>query len=300
MSKRKEEDREEPAENPKLKRSKSTKEPEKNPARVLTPQGLAWYHNSCAYDATISIVHAIWSQNPQQWSQIFRNTNEELLGKLGQDFAKHGTGTQSLEAARDSLRRQLAQISAEQFKWGELTSVHHVMQYLLTTAGTTIESYLECSQHHNAEHALQAVSNCYVVSAGTTSPVSISQWMADWKEPTQHQCTTCGRQMNMMFQFHQPWHLIAFDFAWQRTEIDPELLVHVNGDNVLYKLRGIIYFGENHFTSRIISEMGQTWFHDGITTGQSVIYEGDVQDVRALNMCQGKQASMAVYTKANE
>ena len=103
--------------------------------------------------------------------------------------------------------------------------------------------------------------------------------------------------MDMMFQFQQPWPLIAFDLAWQRTEIDAELLVHVNGDNISYKLRGIIYFGENHFTSRIISETGQTWFHDGITTGQSVIYEGDVHNVRALNMCQGKQASMAVYTK---
>ena len=188
-------------------------------------------------------------------------------------------------------------MSPEEFKWGEMTSVHHLVQYLLTTESTTVETYLQCPQNHNTGGALQAVSNCYVISAGNARPVSISQWMANWTEPTRHLCTTCQRQMNMMFKFQQPWPLIAFDFAWQTPEIEPELPLHVNGNNIQYRLRGIIYYGENHFTSRIISETGQTWFHDGITTGQSVIYEGDVRDLRLLNMCQGKQASMAVYTQ---
>ena len=102
--------------------------------------------------------------------------------------------------------------------------------------------------------------------------------------------------MNIRFQFRQLWPLIVFDLAWKKTEIDPQFVLTVNGVSKQYKLRGIIYFGNNHFTSRIISYTGQTWFHDGITTGQSVIYEGEIQHLKAINTCQGKQASVAIYT----
>ncbi|KAI0788943.1 hypothetical protein BC629DRAFT_1273008, partial [Irpex lacteus] len=43
-----------------------------------------------------------------------------------------------------------------------------------------------------------------------------------------------------------------------------------------YKLIGIIYYGNNHFTSRIISNSGDIWYHDGIETQSQCQYEGNI------------------------
>ncbi|KAJ7831954.1 hypothetical protein B0H14DRAFT_2162560, partial [Mycena olivaceomarginata] len=46
-----------------------------------------------------------------------------------------------------------------------------------------------------------------------------------------------------------------------------------------YALRGIIYAGENHFTSRIIKENGAIWYHDGIATGRKCQYDGQLHSL---------------------
>jgi hypothetical protein len=259
------------------------------------PKGLSWYQNSCAYDAALTVLHAIWTDDPKHWTHIFKTINEPLLGKLAQDFGKHKANSLQLETARDNLRQRLAQLSQEQFKWGELTSIHHLVQTLLTTTAITIDSTLDCMQNHNSHEEKQEANNCYMVSGIASSAISISEWIKDWKEETQHPCATCGQPMTLRYQFRHPWPIMAFDLAWKKTKIDHQFSLSVNGARKQYQLRGIIYFGNNHFTSRIISHTGQTWFHDGMETGKSVIDEGDIQYIKVLNMCQGKQASLAIY-----
>ncbi|KAF8578584.1 hypothetical protein K439DRAFT_1361844 [Ramaria rubella] len=48
----------------------------------------------------------------------------------------------------------------------------------------------------------------------------------------------------------------------------------VNQGRTQLNLIGIIYFGSDHCTTRIIDHQGQVWFHDGIATGRTCVYEG--------------------------
>ncbi|KAF9459929.1 hypothetical protein BDZ94DRAFT_1170775 [Collybia nuda] len=68
--------------------------------------------------------------------------------------------------------------------------------------------------------------------------------------------------------------------------------------NSLY-LRGIIYHGDNHFTSRIISRKGQIWYHDGMLTKETCIEDGTLEDMSSgeLKECQGKDFILAVYSQ---
>ncbi|KAJ7112376.1 hypothetical protein C8R44DRAFT_632100 [Mycena epipterygia] len=54
-----------------------------------------------------------------------------------------------------------------------------------------------------------------------------------------------------------------------------------------YVLRGVIYGGENHFTSRIVRPNGDMWYHDGIETGHKTVNEGSMHSMQAdyLNTC---------------
>ena len=64
-------------------------------------------------------------------------------------------------------------------------------------------------------------------------------------------------------------------------------------------MRGIVYHGENHFTSRIISPEGNIWFHDGISTGSTCEHDGHLRTTtdRALYKCKGRELVLAVYAQ---
>ncbi|KAJ7823110.1 hypothetical protein B0H13DRAFT_1659253 [Mycena leptocephala] len=52
------------------------------------------------------------------------------------------------------------------------------------------------------------------------------------------------------------------------------------------RLRGIIYGGQGHFTSRFVDVHGYMWFHDGITTGSTCLPEANLLSVSdPLSLC---------------
>ncbi|KAF8232824.1 hypothetical protein L208DRAFT_1270006, partial [Tricholoma matsutake] len=40
-----------------------------------------------------------------------------------------------------------------------------------------------------------------------------------------------------------------------------------------YSLHGVIYFAGAHLTAHVITHTGMVWYHDGIFTGSSLVYE---------------------------
>jgi hypothetical protein len=67
---------------------------------------------------------------------------------------------------------------------------------------------------------------------------------------------------------------------------------------VLY-LRGIVYHGDNHFTSRLISNSGKIWYHDGMVTKETCIEDGTLEETcdDDLRRCQDKDFVLAVYSQ---
>jgi hypothetical protein len=64
-----------------------------------------------------------------------------------------------------------------------------------------------------------------------------------------------------------------------------------------YILRGIVYYGNNHYTSCIISEDNSVWYHDGMQTGNSMILKGDKSYYKSnkLDEYNDKNAVLFVY-----
>jgi hypothetical protein len=55
----------------------------------------------------------------------------------------------------------------------------------------------------------------------------------------------------------------------------------------------IIYFENGHFTERVITCTGMVWFHDGMFTGRSLLYEtNNMTSINILN-----HAVMAFYAR---
>ncbi|KAF8811158.1 hypothetical protein BYT27DRAFT_7029664, partial [Phlegmacium glaucopus] len=90
--------------------------------------------------------------------------------------------------------------------------------------------------------------------------------------------------------------IIAFDVSQHQISLLENIVINtVNGDCTTYKLRGVMYHLDNHFTSRFISRSGCVWYHDGISTGRHMECEGNIGDISDLGICRSRIATCAVY-----
>ncbi|KIL54149.1 hypothetical protein M378DRAFT_93063, partial [Amanita muscaria Koide BX008] len=252
---------------------------------------------SCAYDSVLSILHAIWVSDKVRWGVIFSDMNSDLMGPLLNNFNAAAGGHMSLNSCRDNLRRKLQYISPNSFAWGQFTAISILLQYLLSTPSQTIETSLHCQNEHVIQDENPPNNTYCMISAGTTVPASIQLWLTSFREATYHQCSSCHSNLYRQLKLSYALPIVALEFAGHKLDIDAVLNVSILGGDTTYKLRGIIYFGDSHFTSRIINDNGMTWFHDGIATGDSVAYDGMLDKLANRSLCRGKQASAAIYVK---
>ena len=46
---------------------------------ALVPSGTSWHENSCAYDAALCIIHAIWEGNREHYNRVLKDMNDDIL-----------------------------------------------------------------------------------------------------------------------------------------------------------------------------------------------------------------------------
>ena len=93
---------------------------------------------------------------------------------------------------------------------------------------------------------------------------------------------------------------MIFDFGGvNNLEINKSFLLSKDGIEYFFKLRGVIYPSQNHFTSHIITQSDQIWFHDGITLQHSMKYEGllNTKLCPDISYSNGGNAVLAIYTQ---
>jgi hypothetical protein len=262
----------------------------------LTPVGTKWHQNSCAYDAVLCILHSIWSSEKNIYTGIFGDFNA-VLRQLAQNFCNHASGATTLESARDDARRHLHRLSPVHFSWGQFTSVTVLLEYLLSMPTPVIQSDFVCVNGHCSENRMTN-SRCCLLAVASTESASVTDWMHDLKEETNVTCSYCLEKMKIAHRFLLPLPLIVLDVSSNQLQIDATFSLLVNNEECTYGLQGIVYYGDSHFTARVVSKSGMVWFHDGIATGQSLLYEGTILTFTgSFNLCRGKEAAVVVYAK---
>ena len=282
----------------KKKRKILEEENEKGERDGVLPIGFPWYENSCAYDSVLSIVLAIWMDNKGSLdSDAISIFNSNHMRKLFSGFKKALTNVNYLGHVRDRLRRNLQKICKDKFPWGGFTATYDILDYILKTNETTVNSIITCS--HNTSYYGDGSQSC-LMPAGREAKSSVRSWMSNWKEHSNHFCELCNDHRQIVMKICKVMPMVALDFTGQRKvpKIDVEFEIYINNVRVVYILRGVIYFGDDHFTCRIVNEDGLVWYHDGIATQNSVIYEGKLGDTKLdLKKCRDKIASGAIYSK---
>jgi hypothetical protein len=263
-----------------------------------TPKVTSWSNNSCAYDAVLSVLHNIWQDNPQTQSVAFRELNLEFLGQLAKGFLMHHDGIVSLEHVRDSARQQLI---PQGFRWGAYTSVHSILRIWLKSRFPVLSSHLACRGGHRLNRMQWYTDNC-IIGPGLNPAKSIQDHVRCLESDTPNSCTICNESVVRKFTFKQAPAILSFDLSDSLNEeqtriptFNSSITIEVNNQTFVYKLRGILYYGNGHFTSRIVTSTGHIWFHDGISTGSSTEYEGTLTSIHNLAICRSRVATAAIY-----
>ena len=90
--------------------------------------------------------------------------------------------------------------------------------------------------------------------------------------------------------------MLALEFSGRDVAIDSSTYLYKNNCCYKFKLKGIIYYGAEHFTSHVVAENDMTWYHDGIhtSTGGNLAYEGTLSTLD-LSCRDTRRAAVAVY-----
>ncbi|KAF8219037.1 hypothetical protein L208DRAFT_1344229, partial [Tricholoma matsutake] len=195
--------------------------------------------------------------------------------------------------------RWLQRINSTVFAWGRHTGIQSILDHLLATTHPITSSSLHCPNNHPLDRGDSLASSCQI-SILCQCP-TIWTFIDDQSIECASCCRICQSLIICRHVFEEAPPIIAFDLARHQTSLLENLIVTaVNGHCTTYKLRGVMYYLDDHFTSCIITESGHVWYHDGISTGCQMENEGSITNmISNLGTCRSWIATCAVYVIAS-
>ena len=266
----------------------------------LSPVGLTWDSEnwSCAYDSLLVTLYNFWQDNPEQWSGIFEGMNEHL-NLLSHGFLGILNKSLTFEDVRDYWRAKLHDNDAVYYPNGRVgTSVGRLAAELFKTNAVISSSQQICSKCNYAEDPVYDRLG-YVVHADQSINTSTAEWIASMSQKSHMICPDCNRNMQNTIFYKTPPHMLVLEYPTTDIQTSHSIIFDYDDNIVKLELRGIVYYGHYHFTSRIISNDKHVWYHDGITTAHACTYEGllNHMDNHELKNCRGGSLSMAIYVQ---
>jgi hypothetical protein len=109
-----------------------------------------------------------------------------------------------------------------------------------------------------------------------------------------------SKELHIHTQFAKIPMSMALDMAELKGTINIDHTITLplkGGGNETMVLRGIIYHGGYHFTSRVIDSEQNIWYHDGQTTGNKCLHEGTLKNTppNMLKTAGERKASILIY-----
>jgi hypothetical protein len=266
---------------------------------VSSPLGLVWDKDnySCGYDALLVIFFDIWKDNPQVWSGVFRDLNRHCA-LLSQGFDKILRGSTTFEQVRDDWRNALHTENPTRYPRGAHgINVAGLAEEMLKMTESIASSQHQCSRCDHAEDPINDELT-YVLHADGSTRHSTNNWINNLVQTTHKRCPNCNHKMKQVVFYNQVPNIVILEYPMRNIQTSHGLeFLTEEGEKQVLQLRGIVYHGGYHFTSRIVSAGQHIWYHDGINTGKTCLRDsilGNLTDNK-LRQCRGRDLVLACY-----
>ena len=228
---------------------------------------------------------------------MFRDINGHCA-LLSKGFDRVIKGSASLEQVRDTWRNVLYTLDPETYPRGTHgINVAGLAEEMLKMTESIASSQYQCSGCDYAEDPIDDKLT-YVLHADGSTKHSTNNWINNLSQTTHRRCPNCNNKMKQIVFYNEIPNIVILEYPMKniQTSHNLEFMTEAGGTKIL-KLRGIVYHGRYHFTSRIVSSKQDTWYHDGINTGKKCIREGSLVNLSndTLRVCRGRDLTLAVY-----
>ena len=265
---------------------------------VSSPLGLTWDKDnySCGYDALLVILFDIWRDNPKIWSGVLRSMNRHSA-LLSQGFDKIRKGSVTFEQVRDTWRNDLHSANPTMYPRGAHSiNVAGLAEEMLKVTESIGSSQHQCARCDYAENTIDDKLT-YVLHADSTTKYSTNNWINNLSQSTHRKCPNCKHEMKQVIFYNEVPNIAILEYPMRNIQTSHSLeFLTQEGDKQILQLRGMVYHGGYHFTSRIVSAEKDIWYHDSINTGKMCLKDGIVGNLTndQLRVCRGRDLVLAV------
>lgn len=247
----------------------------------LGPVGVAWDSTnwSCAYDSLFTVLYYVWTTNPHKWNKQFTELNP-AAALFANSYQKVYNNTYTVEHARDLVRAHLNAKASDKFPYGRRGTVlaDVVREMISSIHGTQIWSRCLTCDVPTTMIAHQYIYTFEHVDGQIQSTSELVRSVTrDRRNVTS--CAACGGQMDVSAGFVKAPKIISV-LINPRHNINIDKTVKImnrNKRNTILQLRGLMYFEDFHFVSRIVDVQGKLWYNDGKAMGRISTIDGTLR-----------------------
>jgi hypothetical protein len=258
--------------------------------------GPTWHANSCAYDAVLAVLLTIWEQDVDYWCTQFLDIGNDCAREFAQNMRKYSDNQLNINEVREALRRNLATAS-ERCVYGSFACVSDILDHMFEYNRPITCIRYQCITFHPSQrsdhHRNSAVIN-------NRPQDSVQNALALSEEDTVHACSHigCPHLVKMLRRFVEAPQFLVIPIHSANTFIDTTVYISLEGVRCKYKLAGIIYYGNSHYTSRVIIDNHKCFYYDsmaynGMFQWNSSLHSSNVD----LSRCRGREATSSIYIK---
>ncbi len=286
------------------KRAAITTGPVVHPSSTNIPVGCKWSNNSCAYDVVLFVLYNLWTCDDGRFAAGFAELHNKWLDMATSSFKKYTLGHYSLEDVRDYLRRALHREYPSIFVFGRNTSVEALLMKLLHGSDTFSSEEYRCQCGQVTPISTQ---QCCVVIPHSTAPLrwnTLQQFFDNTRSvPVSTQeslCVSCNTTSRKCTTYNTAPPVIAMAVAFIDAPPDETIDLTTNEGPVRYRLVGVVYFGNSHFTARYVDPESIVWFNDGMIQGRRAAREGLLNGIDMRRDPNSKEPDAFVYKRCVE
>ncbi|KAA1480111.1 hypothetical protein DENSPDRAFT_789969 [Dentipellis sp. KUC8613] len=268
-------------------------------------RGITWNADtwSCAYDSILTILSSIYFTNVHQWHQDAAPMNRYLsdLTEYWKQVLIQGSFIH-LEKSKNYLQSTFHRMDPEAFPMNgkQGTDLIQFVQTLLNSPSHTFKRQRYCKNCSYTHHIDDLKVPFIALSQSKQQEVIGTALKHRLDHVIDKQCPNCRKPLSKKTIPNKdtppPFIAIKLSDSGPPPKLSLTMSIGTKEDKFSYKLRGICYFGQAHFTSRIISKKGDVWYHDGITTKEKCIHEGQLKDIKDIYVANDRHASILIYS----
>jgi hypothetical protein len=267
-----------------------------------SPVGMIWDSSnySCAYDSLFTILYQVWLLDMQKWT-VFFNGVSTYSNTLASGFKMYTYDRLSLEDARDNVRYILNTDNPNIFPNGPvgigIDDLARSMFYVDEPLTSSSKKCMDCNFSMTSKHVVNYYIDLQMSSLNIQASDTLTQILSRLlSRPSSTKCPECSGIMEINTIFKKAPPIIVIYAPYAKFKIVKKIKFQSNKSTM--NLKGVVYYGQNHYTSRIIDTSGNIWFHDGMNTRNQSELQDTMKNVKSSfwNKCKNQKVALLIYT----